>query len=80
MTVNPHLMDEDFLLAWRVFQHSRLWSVRINWLRLSRDDTGSPVATHLDPALIERSHLNTRGPRCLEKKCKMSHLFPHKAI
>ena len=65
MTVITHLMEEDFLLAWRVFQHSRLWSVRINWLRLSRDDTGSPVATHFDPALIERSHLDTRDARCI---------------
>lgn len=38
-------------------QHSLLASDRMNCFNVSREDTGSPVATALDPALMDKSHL-----------------------
>ena len=46
--------DEDSL-----DQQSLLASDNMNCFNVSREETGSPVATALDPALIERSHLQT---------------------
>ena len=49
-------MEESFFLT-KFSQQLRLLSAKMNSFKVSNDSTGSPVATDLDPALIDRSHL-----------------------